>query len=64
MASDTKSRAASSAAASNGKSSGPAPKAQSLGDAALSQKARQQVAAMQNSVAFTQIVGVMMRSQH
>jgi hemolysin-activating ACP:hemolysin acyltransferase len=64
MASDTKSRAASSAAPSNGKSGGAAPKAQSLGDAALSQKARQQVAAMQNSVAFTQIVGVMMRSQH
>ena len=66
MASDKKSRAASAAAPSNGKSSepGPAPKAQSLGDAALTQKVRQQVAAMQNSVAFTQIVGVMMRSQH
>jgi hemolysin-activating ACP:hemolysin acyltransferase len=64
MASDNKSRAASSAAPSNGKSSGPAPKAQPLGDAALTQKVRQQVNAMQNSVAFTQIVGVMMRSQH
>jgi cytolysin-activating lysine-acyltransferase len=66
MASDTKSRTASSATPSNGNGSetGAAPKAQSLGDAALSQKARQQVAAMQNAVAFTQIVGVMMRSQH